>query len=58
MIKELQEMEIGNPERITSIKKALEERRPIQEIEINYLAHKCKLLVMTKIQGDDEWKGI
>ncbi len=48
MITELQEIEIGNKERLAVIKKLLEERRPIPETEINYLTQKCRLLMMTK----------
>jgi hypothetical protein len=48
MITELQEIEIGNSERLSTIKKLLEERRPIPETEINYLTQKCRLLMMTK----------
>jgi len=48
LITELQEMEIGNPERLAVIKKALEERKPVPENEINYLTQKCRLLMMAK----------
>ncbi|HMK32145.1 MAG TPA: hypothetical protein VK431_00810, partial [Nitrosopumilaceae archaeon] len=54
MINELQEMEIGNPERLSAIKKALEQRRPIAENEINYLTDKCKILLMAKKSSDYE----
>jgi hypothetical protein len=48
MINELQDTEIGNPERLAAIKKLLEQRRPVPESEIDYLAHKCRLLMATK----------
>src|SRR5947209_6144121 len=46
VIKDLQEMEIGNSERLLAIKKNLEARRPVPESEINYLSHKCRLLMI------------
>ena len=46
VIKDLQEMEIGNSERLLAIKRNLEARRPVPESEINYLSHKCRLLMI------------
>ena len=46
VIKDLQEMEIGNSERLLAIKTNLEARRPVPESEINYLSHKCRLLMI------------
>src|SRR3989442_718039 len=46
VIKDLQEMEIGNSERLLGIKTNLEARRPVPESEINYLSHKCRLLMI------------
>ena len=39
-------MEIGNSERLLAIKTNLEARRPVPESEINYLSHKCRLLMI------------
>src|SRR6267143_281428 len=55
MINELQEMEVGNPERLAAIKKLLEIRRPVSEGEINYLTDKCKLLMIAK-KSDKEYQ--
>ena len=52
VITELQEIEIGNSERLAAIKKLLEEKRTIPENEINYLAQKCKLLMMTRSEKE------
>ncbi len=48
MIKELQEMEIGNCERLSEIKVLLQQRKPVPEFEINYLANKYKILMIVK----------
>jgi hypothetical protein len=48
MIKELQEMEIGHCERLSAIKKLLEQGKSVPESEINYLTDKCRLLTIVK----------
>ena len=49
-------MEIGNSDRLAAIKKALEERRPVPEGEINYLSHKCRLLMIIRKKAEKEFE--
>jgi hypothetical protein len=47
-IKKLHEHEIGNSERLSSIRKTIEEKRPVSETEINYLKEKYEQLLTIK----------
>ena len=49
-------MEIGNSDRLAAIKKALEERRLVPEGEINYLSHKCRLLMIIRKKAEKEFE--
>ena len=44
VIKRLQEYEIGDPERINRIKKALEEGKQLDKDEIDYIKQKYNML--------------
>lgn len=48
LINELQEMEIGNPERLDLIKQLLEQRKSLPESDLSYLAHKCRVYLILK----------
>ncbi len=44
LIKKLQKYEIGNPQKISMIKKSLEENRPVDKNDIEYLKEKFYML--------------
>ncbi|HYL67347.1 MAG TPA: hypothetical protein VEU72_09410 [Nitrosopumilaceae archaeon] len=50
MVNELQEIEIGNCERLSEIKLLLQQGKPVPEFEIKYLANKYRLLMIVKSQ--------
>ncbi len=55
IIKTLHEHELGNSERLHSIRKIIEERRPVPETEINYLKEKYEqfLIIKQSKEGHD-----